>query len=130
MAKTFRIRVFGKAGCDKCAALNQRLDKLMAEPEWQDFEKEYHDLETEDGLIVFSEAECVNPQRIPAFVIARRRGDSAVYDPVPSAAPGRADAVCGKSRLFQYLGLQTDYSSTGVISPRMLAAVLAEAQAQ
>ena len=37
--------------------------------------------------------------------------------------------VCRKSRLYQFVGLQTDYSEAGkgVISPKMIQAVLAEA---
>ena len=128
MPKTFRVRVFGKAGCDKCATLNQRLDKLLGQEDWQEFEKEYCDLDTEEGLIAFSEAECINPQRVPAMLVTRRRGDTAHYEPVPNPAAARRDPVCGKSRLFQHLGLQTDYTAGGVITPRMLTTVLREAR--
>ena len=55
-SKPYRVEVFGKAGCDKCAVLNQRLDKLLGEETWQSFEKVYRDVLTEDGLVEFSEA--------------------------------------------------------------------------
>ena len=44
MSKTYQIHVFGKPGCDKCHTLNGRLDDLLQEAEWADFEKIYHDL--------------------------------------------------------------------------------------
>jgi hypothetical protein len=131
MSKPYQVRVFGKRGCDKCHVLNERLDKLLAREEWAAFEKRYLDVETEEGIIAFCEAECINPQRIPAVLVTRKDEDSGMYDPVPNPRPGQADDVCGPSRLYQYLGLQTDYSDRGrgVITPRMLTAVLKEATA-
>jgi hypothetical protein len=131
MSKPYRIQVFGKAGCDKCAVLNQRLDNLLGKKEWQDFEKEYLDVETEDGLVAFSEAECVNPQRIPAMLVTHHVEEADSYQPMPNPHPGARDDVCKQSKLYQFLGLQTDYSETGrgVITPKMIAAVLSEARA-
>ena len=129
MTKTFKIQVFGKPGCAKCKMLNQRLDKLLEENEWSDFEKEYCDVETVDGLVAFSSAECVNPQRIPAMLITRR-DEAGRYVPVQTREPKPRDEVCGKSKLYQYVGLQTDYSDEGkgIISPKMITAVLEEAR--
>ena len=76
--KTFRVLVFGKVGCDKCAMLNRRLDRLFAEESWQDFEKQYCDIETEEGLIAFCRAQCVNPSRIPALLVTRRQAPGVV----------------------------------------------------
>lgn len=131
MKKTFRIQVFGKPGCDKCHTLNQRLDRLLGKEEWQAFEKVSCQLDTEDGLIAFAEAECVNPQRIPAMLVLRHT-EGGEFRPMPNPAPGRDDAVCKQSRLHQYLGLQTDYSDVGggVISPKMIRVVLNAAQQQ
>jgi len=127
--KTFRVMVFGKVGCDKCAMLNRRLDRLFAEEAWQDFEKQYCDIETEEGLIAFCRAQCVNPSRIPALLVTRRQPDGS-YAPLPSRCAGTADDVCGRSRLYQFLGLQTDYSDAGhgLITPAMIEAVLQEAR--
>lgn len=129
MAK-FRIRVFGKHGCPKCQVLNQRIDGLLEKPEWADFEKEYVDAESETGLVEFALAECINPQRIPAFVVMRLQEDGrAEY--LPNPKPGAEDPVCRNSRLFTYLGIQTDYTAVGkgVISGPMIAKVLEEARA-
>lgn len=127
MTKPFRIQVFGKAGCDKCKMLNQRLDKLLASPEWEAFDKEYADLMTVEGLIPFCEAECLNPQRIPAMLVTRWNEAAGEYEPVPNPRPGEVDAVLGGTRLFEHLGLQTDYTTGGVLTPKMIAAVLSEA---
>lgn len=131
MDKTYKIKVFGKPGCAKCKTLNQRLDKLLEEKEWADFEKEYCDVETVDGLVAFASAECINPQRIPAMLVTRRREETGRYEPVPTRNPQPTDEICGKSKLYQYIGLQTDYTDEGkgIISPKMIASVLAEARA-
>ncbi|WP_372808711.1 hypothetical protein [Pontiella sp.] len=130
MAAKYQIRVFGKEGCDKCHTLNQRLDKLLTKDEYADFNKLYCDVETAEGLVAFSEAECINPSRIPALLITKWDEEAGEYKPVGTKAPGAKDAVCKKSRLYQYVGLQTDYSEVGkgVISPKMIQAVLAEAR--
>ena len=125
-----RVLVFGKQGCDKCKVLNQRLDTLTAKPDWAEFEKVYHDLETEDGLVAFCKTECVNPHRIPAFVVARADEGSGEYKLLPARPRQEVDPVCGRSRLYGCLGLETDYSDQGrgVITPKMIETVLAEAR--
>jgi len=130
MAETYQIHVFGKKGCDKCAVLTQRLDKLLEESEWSDFRKVYNDVETEEGVITFCEAECINPQRIPALLVMRHDETSGRFRPILNPTPGKEDAVCKKSNLYQYLGLQTDYSGTGggVLSPKMIKSCLSEAK--
>ncbi len=128
MAAKYQIRVFGKQSCDKCHTLNQRLDKLLSKNEYADFEKVYCDVETIDGLVAFSEAECINPSRIPAMLVTAWNDAEGEYEPVETQVPGRQDPVCKKARLYQYVGLQTDYSDVGqgVISPKMLQSVLKE----
>ena len=129
MSATYRVHVFGKSGCDKCAVLNQRVDKLLQKEPWKAFEKHYSDIETESGLVAFAEAECINPQRIPAMMIMKLNDETGEYDPVPNPTPGVNDSVFKKSKLFQHLGVQTDYTDTGrgVISPNMIKACLQEA---
>ncbi len=130
MAKPYKIQIFGKEGCAKCKTLNQRLDKLLKEKKWSDFEKEYCDVETVDGLVAFATAECINPQRIPAMLVTQRQEETERYVPVQTASPQPCDEVCGKSKLYQYVGLQTDYTDEGkgIISPKMITAVLDEAR--
>ncbi len=129
MSAKYQIKVFGKEGCDKCHTLNQRLDKLLAKDGFADFEKRYCDVESIDGLVAFAEAECINPSRIPAMLVTAWDAEAGEYLPVQTRQPGAKDATCKKSKLYHYLGLQTDYSGTGVISPKMIQSVLAEATA-
>ena len=129
MEKSYKIKVFGKPGCAKCKTLNQRLDKILANEKWAGFEKEYCDVETVDGLVAFATSECINPQRIPAMIVTQREEETGHYTPVPVRDPQQApDKVCGKSKLYQYVGLQTDYTPAGkgIISPKMITAVLEE----
>jgi hypothetical protein len=131
MAAKYQIRVFGKEGCDKCHILNQRIDKLLTKEGYADVEKLYCDVETIDGLVAFSEAECINPSRIPALLVTKWDTDDEDFVPVCTQEPGAEDPLCMKSRLYQYVGLQTDYTDAGkgVISPKMIQSVLAEAMA-
>ncbi len=127
--KPYRVVVFGKPDCDKCKVLNRRLDGLLATKEWEDFEKVYCDVTTEDGLVEFSRAECINPQRIPAFMIKRQVAEGC-YEPVPNPQPNAIDPVCQQSRLYQHLGIQTDYTDVGkgLITVPMITSVLGEAR--
>lgn len=129
MTTKYQIRVFGKQGCEKCHALNQRLDKLLAKKEYADFEKVYCDVETIDGLVAFAEAGCINPSRIPAVLFTVWNEMLETYIPLTNKDPGAADPVLKKSKLYQFLGLQTDYSDVGkgIISPKMIQNILDEA---
>jgi len=131
MAEKYQIKVFGKEGCDKCHTLNQRLDKLLAKEDYSAFGKLYCDVETIDGIVAFSEAECINPSRIPAMLVTEWDKETDEYIPVNTRQPGAKDSVCKKAKLYQYLGLQTDYSSDGkgLITPKMIQSILAEVTA-
>ena len=130
MDKTYQVKVFGKKGCAKCKTLNERLDKLLAQEEWQDFAKAYSDVETEVGLVDFCKAQCVNPSRIPAMVILKKDEETGRYELIRNASPGETGGVLKNSRLYTYLGVQTDYTDVGkgLITPKMLTSVLAEAR--
>ncbi len=129
MSTKYRVHVFGKKGCDKCSVLNQRIDKLLEKEEWSAFEKHYNDVETETGLVAFAEAECINPQRIPAMMVLQENTETGEFEPVPNPSPDTPDPLFKKSKLYQYIGVQTDYSDLGrgVISPKMIKKCLEEA---
>ena len=131
MSKTYQIHVFGKPGCDKCHTLNGRLDDILQESDWANFEKVYHDLETETGLVEFCEAECLNPQRVPGFFVSKANPATGQQEPLPNPDPGAPGAPGGASALYTWIGLQTDYSPVGrgVITPKMIEAVLRQAKA-
>ena len=120
--------VFGKKGCAKCAMLNRRLDELLAKPEYQSVRKEYRDVLTEDGLVQFCLAQCLNPSRIPALVMAEEAENGDTHY-IERKNPDAEDPVCKTSRLHQYIGIQTDYGPVGkgVITPEMIETVVKEA---
>jgi hypothetical protein len=126
MEKKFQVHVFGKAGCDKCAVLNKRLEQMLQEDELQAFEKVYHDVETVEGLIAFSRTECMNPSRIPGFVISRKQEQSEPLSFMPRLFSQNSGE---KSLLYSVHGVQTDYSETGrgVIAPALIKKVLSRA---
>ena len=133
MAKKFQLMVFGKAGCEKCKVLNARIDALLEKPEWgNDFEKAYSDAESEEGMVIFAKAECISPNRIPAVLISKLNDTTGNYAPLANPAPGKPDLVLKKAKLYQYLGLQTDYTEDGkgVITPKMITSLLEEARTQ
>lgn len=131
MSKTYQIHVFGKPGCAKCHTLNGRLDDLLQDEEWTDFEKVYHDLETEAGLVDFCDAECLNPQRVPGFYVSKANPDTGEQAPLSNPMAGDPECPGGSSALYSWVGMQTDYSSVGrgVITPRMIESVLGQAKA-
>ena len=124
----YRVTVFGKQNCDKCKTLNRRLDKELKRDGMADFEKEYVDLDTEQGLVRFCKTECINPQRIPAMLVTRRDEQSGHYEPIP-AAPAETESP-DPSRLVPVIGLQTDYSERGMglLKPETIRGVLNEAR--
>lgn len=123
------VNVFGKPGCAKCAMLNRRLDKMLAEdPRYARFHKEYHNVLSEEGLVEFCKSECLNPSRIPAMVISCVDSEGKSHYLV-NPDPDAFDSVCRHSKLYQFLGVQTDYSEEGkgIISPEMIKSILDEA---
>lgn len=130
MDKKLYINVFGKDGCVKCATLKRRLEEMLKDSKYSAFEMIYWDVMTEEGLVKFCLSECLNPSRIPAMIVSQVGADGKMqYMPNPN--PGAEDAVCRKSRLYTYQGIQTDYSEEGkgIITPAMLKSVLDEALA-
>ena len=123
--KDFAVFVFGKEGCDKCKLLNRRLDKILEKPEWTGFEKRYFDLTTVDGLVNFAEAESLHPQRLPSILVCRNRSDGTTERIRQRFTEGYdADGVY---RVPGYVGIETDYSNAGVITPEDIEKVFREA---
>jgi hypothetical protein len=62
------------------------------------------------------------------MLVMRRQEETGHYVPVQTCEPKPRCEICGKSKLYQYVGLQTDYSDEGkgIISPKMITAVLEE----
>ena len=103
---------------------------MLSNEKWKEFEKEYCDIETVNGLVAFASAECINPMRIPALLVTRHSEETDHYTPILTNKPGAHCPIRGKSKLYQYVGLQTDYTEDGkgVISPKMITTTLKEAK--
>ncbi len=128
--KKYKLVVFGKEGCQKCTVLKTRLSKLLKKEEYSDFEMEYAGVDDTAGLVEFAMAECINPQRIPAFIVKQLDNDGK-YNYVPVKDPSKKpDPVCGSSKLYHYLGMQTDYTAKGrgLLSGKMIEYVLDKAK--
>lgn len=122
------VNIFGKEDCDKCTMLNRRIDKLLKEDTYAAFVKKYHDVLSEDGLLRFCVAQCLNPSRIPAMIISRIDSNGK-EEFILNPDAGKVDKICKDSKLHQLLGLQTDYSDVGkgLLTPKMLKAILDKA---
>lgn len=120
---SYTAHVFGKHGCKKCELLKGRLSKLLEKPEYQDVAMEYHDVLTLNGLVDFCKVGCLNPNRIPALVMADEKG----YIRNPKRRADIPEAYAA-SNVVKYIGVQTDYDTGGgVISPAMIEGVLKSA---
>ena len=111
--------VFGKHGCAKCAVLRRRLDRALQDPRYAGVSVEYHDVLTLDGIVAFCKADTLNPNRIPALLMAR---DGRYVQSDAQFAPPEDLSVYAPSCTFQHVGVQTDYDgpSRGVITEDMI----------
>ena len=115
--------VFGKEGCSKCAALKRRLERLLAKPEYSMIRMEYHDVMTLDGIVDFCKAECLNPNRIPALLME----SDGKYVKIPECVWNELDKTDNLKNgrfdpgvTYPYVGVQTNYDSTGVIQESLV----------
>jgi hypothetical protein len=116
--KKYKVIVFGKKDCEKCKALNHKIDELLKLDEYKDFEKQLIDVMSEDGLIMFCDFDCLNAQRIPSFLILKK--DDKQYITIKNDYYD-TDEICKGYMTYQYLGLQTDYSNNdGKITSKMI----------
>ena len=122
MTKQYRIKVYGKRGCNKCAILKSRLAKLLENEKWQDFEMMNYDILTEDGLVSFVKEEVLNPQRIPSFLIQKRNENGDFENMINTEWKTNKK----EAEPFKFIGIETDYSSkgNGVITPKQIDTVL------
>lgn len=122
--KRFQVVLFGKEGCDKCEVLKKRLNKILQEKPYEEFELVYCDLGTVEGLVRFCRCEVLNPQRIPSFMVYHKQ--AAQHEAVP--APVRyKKKVFAEEEIETFLALETDYKTTGIVTPAMIRNALDQA---
>lgn len=132
--RRFGAHVIGHTGCKKCEMLNRRLDAILEkEPYKSRFTKFYHDTEDPRGmearelaLMFFCKCQCVNPNRIPALIITDERGE---FLPRPDCPPLQGGHSSRQGvHLYQYIGIQTDYTEGGgILPPELIKETLDEA---
>ena len=117
--KRFEVAVFGKKGCSKCELLQKRVSKILAEKNFDDFEMVYYDLGTEEGLVRFSQCEVLNIQRIPSFAILHKGLINGRCDIRPVICLKKV-SVLDNEETETFIGIETDYSTDGVIAPKTI----------
>lgn len=118
--------VIGHTGCPKCELLNRRLDAILKEDPYKShFAKVYHDTEDprglkekEEALVFFCKTQCINPNRIPAMIVTDDNGNFLE----------RKGRPVNSNQLYQFVGIQTDYTSGGgILPPELIKETLDEA---
>ena len=123
--KQFKAAVFGKQGCDKCDLLKRRLGKILEDEAYAEFEMEYFDLGTVEGLIRFSQCEVLNPQRIPSLFVYRQSGQESGVAIKPVRYVKKVSTLNDQeAEIETFLALETDYRANGVISPKAIKELL------
>ena len=115
------VHVFGKGhGCSKCDILKKRLHDILEQPEYRGkVEFAFSDVLTEDGLVDFLKAEVLNPNRIPAILMQYDTGEF-IFQDHDKLGMDQYKASC----TGHVMGLQTDYSNGGTISPNAIKGLL------
>ncbi len=77
-------------------------------------------------MVSFVKRECLNPQRIPSFIVEKLNGNGE-YEAIKN--PAHSQTVEGV-RPMRYLGIQTDYTEVGkgIIPPAAVVEVMQEAR--
>ena len=112
--KPYLVVIYGKNGCDRCARLLHDVKSILCDSGLDDeFDLDYQNLSTVDGMIAYAVSETVNGQRLPALQIMKYENVSGSYVKIPDTRPGVS--FRGGSEFFEpvYLQIQTDYSSAG-----------------
>ncbi|MBN2419340.1 MAG: hypothetical protein JXL81_08145 [Deltaproteobacteria bacterium] len=123
----YLVVIYGKNGCEKCVRLKREVSHILEEDNsFNDFDMDYQNLSTIEGMQTYALSETVNGQRIPALQIMKYSEEKESYVKIPYPGNGRdSDA-----RPFRYyLQLETDYSSDdAAINPEKIKELMSMAQ--
>ena len=112
--KPYLVVIYGKNGCDRCARLLHDVKSVLGESGLGDeFDLDYQNLSTVDGMIAYAVSETVNGQRLPALQIMKYEGVSGSYVKILDTRSGVSFSGGGEFFEPVYLQIQTDYSSAG-----------------
>ena len=125
--KKYLIVIYGKNGCDKCVRLKKEVSLILEDDNGSnDFDMDYQNLSTIEGMQAYALAETVNGQRIPALQIMKYSEEKESYVKIPY--PGTGKDFEAKPFLY-YLQLETDYSSDDAyIDPDKIKELMSMAQ--
>ncbi|MBN2040333.1 MAG: hypothetical protein JW864_09845 [Spirochaetes bacterium] len=106
--KKYLIVIYGKNGCEKCVQLKKDVGMILKEEKSRnDFDMDYQNLSTVEGMQAYALSETVNGQRIPALQIMKFNKERNSYIKIPN--PEYSTNTSGKTASY-YLQLETDYS--------------------
>jgi glutaredoxin len=129
--KPYLIVIYGKEGCPKCVKLKQQINAMLADDNVsKDFDMDYQNLSTAEGMAAYALSETVNGQRIPAVQIMNYSSGDEAYIKIPDT---RKECFDEEGKLFVpvYLQAQTHYDeNNGEISETNIAELIALARGQ
>ncbi|MBP7462568.1 MAG: hypothetical protein KBA26_14885 [Candidatus Delongbacteria bacterium] len=115
--KPYLIVIYGKNDCPLCAGLLEEMGRVLGDEAVQrNFDLDYQNLSTIEGMEAYAKSETVNGQRIPALQIMKYDPQEEVYRKIPDTRPERYDEVSGELIVPAYLQLQTGASPHSAIT--------------
>ncbi len=111
--KPYLIVIYGKDGCDMCAHLKDEVSVMLDDEKLKDdFDLDYQNLSTVEGMTAYALSETVNGQRIPALQIMKYNREKKSYVKIPDRRQENLDEKTGSLFVPVYLQLQTEYGSS------------------
>lgn len=109
----YLIVIYGKQGCDMCALLRDEVSLMLDQEDIEgEFELDYQDLSTVEGMMAYARSETVNGQRIPALQVMKYDHGTSAYVKIRDSRTEKYNEETGELHVPVYLQLQTDYSSS------------------
>lgn len=110
--KPYLIVLYGKNDCALCARLREEVEMVLKDEAFRrDFDLDYQNLSTAEGMVAYAKSETVNGQRIPALQIMKFNHADGAYRKIPDTRLERYDEGNGELVVPAYLQLQTQYGS-------------------
>lgn len=110
--KPYLIVLYGKNDCALCARLREEVEMVLKDEAFRrDFDLDYQNLSTAEGMVAYAKSETVNGQRIPAIQIMKFNHAGGAYRKIPDTRPERRDEGNGELVVPVYLQLETEYGS-------------------
>ncbi len=109
----YLIVIYGKQGCDMCARLKEEVRHMLDQEDLEgEFELDYQDLSTVEGMMAYAGSETVNGQRIPALQVMKYDSSKNAYVKIRDSRPEAYNEETGELHVPVYLQLQTNYGSS------------------